>query len=342
MPRLGAGLALLFPLRWAPLFMAVTGMLIQAVPVPILLSPRCRSWGSLPTRIGLAAIYLALPNKEIHVVVTNAQWHLAVAAALVAFSSSPQTWLGRLFDAVLLLVSGLSGPFGIILAPLVLLFWRLRRQAWSLATFALIAISSFAQLVLILFGGPRIQNPLGATLEAFVRMLGGNIVAGAILGGSSFAWRAPLTLIAAAALTGLAIYFYCMYFANAEWKLFLVYCGAVFVASLRSPLTEGAKPAWDLLVMAVSARYWFLPMLAFAWSALWCARYARDRLFKLAGTGILLSMLIGVVRDWKYAAFADDHFGLAVQRMRDAKPGNHVVVPIVPEGWSMELVKKSF
>ena len=82
----------------------------------------------------------------------------------------------------------------------------------------------------------------------------------------------------------------------------------MFAASLRSPLTPGAKPAWDLLIVDNSARYWFFPMLAFVWSAVWCAVYARDRLFKIAGTCILLTMSVGIVRDWNYGQYPDDHF----------------------------------
>ena len=48
---------------------------------------------------------------------------------------------------------------------------------------------------------------------------------------------APMVFIVASALVGLAIYFYCLCFANPEWKLFLAYCAAVFLASLRSPMT---------------------------------------------------------------------------------------------------------
>ena len=64
MPRLGAGLALLFPLRWAPLVMAIVGMLIQAVPVPILLSAQMPWLGFAAHPPGLAAIYIALPNAR--------------------------------------------------------------------------------------------------------------------------------------------------------------------------------------------------------------------------------------------------------------------------------------
>jgi hypothetical protein len=55
--------------------------------------------GSLTHPYVLAAIYVAIPNaREIHIVVTNTTWHLALAAALVGFASSPRTWRGRLFE----------------------------------------------------------------------------------------------------------------------------------------------------------------------------------------------------------------------------------------------------
>ncbi len=37
-----------------------------------------------------------------------------------------------LADSLLFLVGALSGPFCILLAPLILIFWWVRRQPWSL------------------------------------------------------------------------------------------------------------------------------------------------------------------------------------------------------------------
>ena len=91
-----------------------------------------------------------------------------------------------------------------------------------------------------------------------------------------------MTFIVPAALGGL-LCFYCLRYANLEWRLFLIYCGGVFAACLHSPLTPPNKPAWDWLIVDNSARYWFFPMLAFVWSAVWCAVYGRGRLFKLPG-----------------------------------------------------------
>jgi hypothetical protein len=339
--RLGAGLALLVPLRWAPLVMAIIGMLIQTLPVMILISPRCRNWAPLPTRVLLAAIYLAIPIREIHVVLTNSQWHLALAAVLLAFASRPQGWPGRLFDCVLFLTAGFSGPFCVVLAPLVLLFWWLRRQPWSLVILALMSIGAFTQAVgVLLHSGVRTQGPLGAGPEPLLRILGGNVVGDAIFGGFPLSSLAPIVLLAPAAIGGLCIYLYCLRSANLEWKLFLVYCAAIFTASLYSPLIGGSQPLWYRLVDDPSARYWFFPMLAFAWSAVWCALYAPNRFFKLAGTCIFLTMSIGIVRDWQYGGYADVHFAVSVQRMQNAKPGEHVIMPVVPEGTHMELIKK--
>ncbi len=64
-------------------------------------------------------------------------------------------------------------------------------------------------------------------------------------------------------------------------------------------------------------------------------------ILKIAGTCILLIMSVGIVRDWNYGPYPDDHFALSVVRMREAKPGERVVIPVVPEGWHMDLVKRS-
>jgi hypothetical protein len=346
MPRLGAGLALLFPFGWTPTVMAIVGLLIQSLPVTILLSSRCRNWAPLTTRMVLAAIYVAIPNaREIHIVATNTMWHLALAAVLVVFAIPPRTWYERLLDSLLVLVSALSGPFCIVLAPLVFLFWWWRRQPWTLAMFTLTSIGALTQISLVLHDTHRVQGPLDAHLGTFLRMLAGNIFACALIGSHSFT-KTPMALIVLAALGGLGICLYCLRFAGLEWKLFLLYCAAVFAASLRNPLVlrdpfmAGAQPAWDILLDDPSARYWFFPMLAFVWSAVWCALYARERLFKIAGAFIFLTMSIGIVRNWTYGGYSDEHFAVSVQRMRDAKPGDHVIVPLPPGGWQMDLVKK--
>src|SRR5271156_137369 len=60
LPRLVAGVTLLFPLQWAPLLMNLAGAVIQVLPVTALLSHRSTPWGPLPVRMLMAALYLAI------------------------------------------------------------------------------------------------------------------------------------------------------------------------------------------------------------------------------------------------------------------------------------------
>jgi hypothetical protein len=134
LPRLVAGVALLFPMQWAPLIMNLSGAVVQVLPVTALLSRRCTTWGPLPVRMLMAVIYIAIPNApEVHIVLTNAMWHLAVLQALLAFSAPPFGWRGRVSDLILFAVGSVSGPFSMLLLPPVAAYYWIRRQHWTLA-----------------------------------------------------------------------------------------------------------------------------------------------------------------------------------------------------------------
>jgi hypothetical protein len=143
LPRLGAALALLVPLSVAPLVLNVIAILVQAILVSLLISSRSSAWGSLRTRVLLAVIYLALPNCfEIDATITNSQWVLALIGFLVLAASLPRASGGRVFDACVLLLCGLSGPFCILLFPIALFAawrhgerWGWRRDFYSRPVF---------------------------------------------------------------------------------------------------------------------------------------------------------------------------------------------------------------
>ncbi len=119
LPRLGAGLALLLPLAYAPLAMNCVAIAVQALPVNLLLWKGSAVWGGWGLRAVLAGVYLALPNsREICATLTNSQWILALCAFLLVVAERPATRVGRVLTLGLLLVCGLTGPFCLFLAPL--------------------------------------------------------------------------------------------------------------------------------------------------------------------------------------------------------------------------------
>ena len=113
------------PLRWAPTVFAVIALFIQLLPPLLLISRRFDDvWPHLPSRLVFAAAFIGFPNSfEEFGNITNSQWYLGVLAFLIVSGAVPRTPTGRVFDAAGLILSGLSGPFCIMLAPVAGWLW---------------------------------------------------------------------------------------------------------------------------------------------------------------------------------------------------------------------------
>jgi hypothetical protein len=339
-PRLVTGLALLFPMQWAPLVMTLAGAVIQALPVIALLSHRCAPWGPLRVRMWMAALYIAIPDApEIHVVLTNAMWHLALLQALLAFSVPPLSWRARASDVALFLIVGITGPFCILLWPTVAVYWWVRRQRWTLVVLGLMLLGVVIQVLTILHTVKRPGAPLGATPLRLLRIIAGSIFIDSMVGSGGPNLRLPL--LVAAAIGGLAILLWAWRSAPLALRLYIVFAVLALIASLRDPLLlPGSTPRWEVLANATGIRYWFLPSLMFLWSAAWCASQGRTRLVRYAGICVLLLTLIGIVRKWTYPPWPQSHFSVQVERFHGLEAGKHMTFPIYdPGGRSMELIK---
>lgn len=346
LPRLAAGLALLVPFRFAPLLMNTLGAAIQVLPANVLLSARCARWASMRMRILMAAIYLALPNaREVHITITNAQWHWALLACFLLFSAVPARALYRGFDVVVTLLCGLTGPFCFVLAPLGFAFYWKRRERWPLVLAGLFVICSVIQLfVMRQSAAGRFHDPLGASPQLFIRLLGGDVYLGSLLG-----HLAPLNLslifYAGVAVIGTILAAYVFTKATFEFKLFLVFSAVIFLASLRTPITgQNIEPQWWHLRVSMGSRYWFFPTLAFVWSIVWCAVSASSGRLQAAACAALATMCIGVVADRRYPAYKDLNFPKYAAEFAAAAPGTAITIPLnphlIPERWTVRLVKK--
>src|SRR6185437_4777516 len=122
-----------------------------------------------------------------------------------------------------------------------------------------------------------------------------------------------------------------------ELKLFIAFSGALFAAALNSPLGE-----WRVLHLPGAAtRYWFFPMMCFLGSLFWLAwGKGIPKKLKWVAVGLLISMSIGLVRDWRYPPLVDFHFHRYAREFSIAPRNTRCVIPINPPGWKMVLVKK--
>jgi hypothetical protein len=347
MPRLGAALALLGPLSTAPLVLNLLALAVEALPVNLLLSARSASWGGLHFRALMALLYLAMPNcAELGCGITESIWFLALSAYLVLVADVPHGWVGRCFDISILLLSGLSGPFCIFLMPIaVFLAWRKRREPMRWAAVGLLSVCSLAQIwsVLVLDWSGRPHGALGAGIMMFVRIIGGQIVLGALLGGNrlgAMPGSGVLTILVCSVIAGAVISAYCFFRSPLAMKLFFLLSAEALASSLLYPATspDHGLSVWEKLAATANVRYWFFPILAFMWALLWCA-WRRNKVLRPVSLVLLGVMCLTVPLGWRFPALKDTHFAEYARNFEAAPAGTVLVIPGDPQGWETRLVK---
>ncbi|NHN88702.1 hypothetical protein [Acetobacter conturbans] len=337
--RLIGLLAAPFPLKDGPLIFALAAFIFQILPPVYLLSSRCAALcPSTALRFVIGAILCAMPNCwEVYANLTNSQWHLAVLAFLIIVASPPRTVAGWVFDGLMLIVSGLSGPFAVFLVPVAA--W----VAWSSPDKV-----RFARLGLVLAcaaiqAGSILQQPrdvaphLGASLTGLARLIAGQIIAATLVGHLHLPhlytlslWKdgmLPWTL----ALGGVWLMIEaCRRFPVV--RLYGVFAFFVLAASLWRPLAWDASPMWELLLLPDSSvRYFYIPItfwlvtlvtLSFAASASPARNFARIAL------GVCV--LVGIPYDWRMPAEPDRGFPALSEKYETLPSGGFIDLPMRP------------
>jgi hypothetical protein len=351
LPRIAAGFALLVPLVWAPLVMNLVGILVEAAPVPLLLSRRLADWGSLRLRASFAALYLVLPcSHEIHVTVTNAQWYLAIFAALLLLARVPRR-SSRWWDAALFLLIGLDGPFPLLLLPVAALYAIRRRESWRWAPVAILCATSLIQAgIIVHFAGQRQSVPLGASIHGFVNIIGSHIFLATLVGHNTLAPVVPFAWMISIAVLGSIVAVWLLWRATFELRLFSLFAAIVAAAGLGSPAVGVLRPggsSWETLSLVSDQRYWTFAVLSLAWlfaSAVFSARATQGT--KALGAVFLTLMLYGICRDFRFAPLPDLHFDRYAAEFARLPRGQKIVIPENPvtitkseRQWSICLVK---
>lgn len=335
LPRLVAALAVAMPVNYAPLIENLAATALQVLPVNILLSARSPRWGSLNFRVALALVYLILPNIGVMMgTLTESQWILALCAFLLLVAAEPSSRTGKILDAIVLPLCSLTGPFCLVLFPLALL-QKKRHGAGILLVGSLIQIGA-----LLIHGSSRTHAEVGAGLKLFIRILGGQIYLGTVLGANALSATLSFRTLLVVASIGSAVIIVASS-KSAPLRGFAFFAGALFLASLANPIVpqvNGAS-AWEILNKAPRAQYWFLPSLAFGWSILYCFR-SRIQLVQILAASLAFLMVIGIVRDYKAPAFVDLKFADHAAHLSEVPMGTVVMIPQNPDGWRLKLIKR--
>ena len=341
------------PLAWVPTIFAAVALCVQVLPALFLVSGRMAAvLPSLPVRAGLALLYAVLPNElEFYVNLTNAQWNLALLAFLVLVAAPPRGPAGRAVDTLVLVLSGLSGPFMLLLLPVAV--WQLveRRHPADRRHLLIVGATALVQLCVLLFvsHGGRSPAPLGAGPRMFARVVSLQVILGAELGFRTLGritvlrvWQdnlLPVALtVSSTVLAGLALWR-----GSPLLRKFVLFCALLLAAALTSPQVSLTQPQWLMMTMPqLGNRYFTFPIMA--WIAI-VATLAADRArpVRLLGGALLAVILLWAVpHDWAVARMQPTGFVARARAFEAAPPGTRMIFPIVPTGVSpMILVKKA-
>ncbi len=340
------------PLTAVPTAFALAAFVVQLLPPLFLVSGRMAA--ALPSgalRLALALLMLALPGEiEFYVNLTNAQWNLAVLSLLVVLGRPARTRAGWAFDVVMLVLSGLSGPFMLMLAPVAA--WQVWRQpiasTWLRLGLAVLTASVQITVLLLVSHGHRSPAPLGAGPRMLARVLSEQVVLSSELGWRSAGavqalalWQdnaLPLLLtLGAAGVTTLALWR-----APVVLRQMALFAGLMLLAALVTPTVSLTEPSWEVMThLPMGNRYFTIPVMA--WIAL-LVGLACDRTWPLRALGALLLapvLLLAIPRDWQVLRMQRTDFLARARLFEAAPPGTRMTFPIVPNGLNpMVLVKQ--
>ncbi len=344
-PRLACGFAMLFPLSKAPLVTNLLAIFVQALPPVFLLTRRFAYVAGQPVRVLMALLLLALPTSfEVHANVSNSMTFLALLAFLVLVAGPPTSKAWRVFDVVVICLSGATGAFAVFLLPIaVLLFW-FRRRPWTGVLLGIEVCVATIQGITIIrtAAGSRSPAPLGATPSLFMRIVGAQLIVHPLLGLKFLSLHAniaiPVCVIAFVAALLLAAYVFCK--APLELRLLMLFGALLLAGALRSPMVSLVHPQWpDLLLPGCGGRYWVIPVISFFWAYVWMLGRERPAIIRAAGVlAIAAALWTGSVY-WHYQPFVNLNFPQYAAEFQQIPAGQEFTIPINPPGWKVVLHK---
>ncbi|EPN8565025.1 hypothetical protein ACT35X_002863 [Enterobacter hormaechei] len=352
--KITASLSLALPLASAPLFFNVTAISIRCFVVMYLLSSRMSEFKLLP-RFALAAFIIAMPHlSEVHANITNAHWYLSMWLFMILISTRPDGNYWKIHDYTVLLLSGLSGPFIVFLAPVVFLklvdgdifrnpLSTLKSAFRKIDTFtAIFAIVCLIQIVAILASSTagRSHAPLGASLELLIKILSSKVFIGSFIPRDLTIdiWNAGFINYIIVAMCFFVITIVALKGTWKQWSM-IIFPVLMLGFALAKPMISNNEPQWPIIMTGGAERYFVIP------NVFWVAILLT--FIGMAGNAskyLTMMFIVGIVYmsyfTYRIQPLRDNGWAKSVYLFDEASPGQQVNLPINPGSWEMILIKK--
>lgn len=345
--RVFASIAALLPMERAPLFLNLTAMGAQLLPIVLLMSGRLKR--IIPSELlatGVCLLYVNVQNAdEVFSSFTSMQWLLGVSAFLVLVAAPSKKLLWRIFDITVLIALGLSGPPIFMLLPVAFFVWRATKDKQQLRNLVLVGALVAVQLFTLLFVSSyeRVGGHPAMDFLTFVQMIVGQIFTAGILGGKEMAflfehpWQLYGTFYAGLVLVGY------IFIKGPLWLKLLNAFAILTIASMLLTLkpVEGFDAWKGLTNPTAGQRYWYFAIIAMLANLLWLAFAARNKLAKGVSIALLVVLLgSGISAGWKIRELTNFHYRTYTAQFKAVPRGDPFTFPINPGGWKVILYKK--
>ncbi|MGG8469053.1 glucosyl transferase [Rahnella sp. PAMC25617] len=348
LPKLAFGIGLLFGVSKAALVATIIAISLRCAFVMFVLSQRF-NFIKLQYRIVFCIYFILMPNAiEGYVNITNAHFYLSFYLLTIILARPPTSLPDKIHDLSILILSGLSGPFIIFLAPS--LFIKRYSEHGGIMN-AIKKINSFdviftccvlIQASCIIFGGvDRPHTPLGASLGLLADIISYKVLFGTFFDLNSVQWVID-TKIANKTIFVFLVATLCYFTIKSGWrfKAFIVFPVIALALALAKPIITLTGVQWPLFFIPIAGgRYFFITgMAVFCFTI-----FLIDQNFKKPTIALIIMMILlapGFYRSFKMPPLIDVGYNEGINKLQNALPGEKVIINTNPPGWSMELIKK--
>lgn len=347
--RLTYGIALWFGLSKAALVANVIAILIRCCFVGLLLSRRM-NFIELKYRFAIALYFILMPNvAEGFVNITNIHWYLSVYLLAVVMAKDAESFGETIHDFIILVISGLSGPFVVFIAPCLIIKRAYTRGGIFNAIKGInlfdasMAVCCLIQLwaILTTSGSTRIDAPLGYSFGLLADIISCRMIYGSFLPFSmarEVAAHGNVNIVLFIALCIGLIFAFFKY----GWrvKCLILFPLLMIGFALKSPVIAIGQTQWPLIYNTASGeRYFYVTNIALACLAIsLVSSFSKFRLSALSA-GMLI-FLVFVPIHFRLPALPESGYYQDVKEFDDKNSGDVVLIRILPPGWDMKLIKK--
>lgn len=355
-PRLVAVLSGLVDLKFVPLFFNFLALIIQILPVVYLWSRRFRKHvPNIYARLLITFLYLCIPyTDEIHGTITNSQWYLALLSFLLIFIEEAKNNLQKALERALLLIACLSGPFSIILLPILAYDWWKNKtdeeRRGLKARLMIVAAAAIIQAAFLIdqhfHQSSRGSGIIGFDMTYLFRIFGAQVFGSGLFGYRHLQFFFQNTWLAPAiALVGLELLAYVFIKAPRILKFMIIYSFLVLIAALATPSRLGPGATWWGILSSTGgiSRYYFLMHVAVFYSLVWLVIKEKMLWLRTLAALILISSIaIGIPADFVHPKLPDMQFSKYISKFENLNKGQKETIPINPGGpfWKLTLERR--